>query len=101
MHWEPEFNLGQLYNMTAFLQGYVQELAQFVECAWEGRQPARAGLRDALHLTQLFEAFRAPVRTEVRLPRLAPAAPARARAAGRDPVVSRPGGWSPKTDTCG
>jgi predicted dehydrogenase len=75
VHWEPEFNLGQLYNMTAFLQGYVQELAQFVECAWEGRQPARAGLRDALHLTQLFEAFRAPERTEVRLPRLPPAAP--------------------------
>ena len=74
IHWEPEFNLGQLYNMTSFLQGYAQELAQFVECAWAGRQPPCAGLRDALHLTHLYEAFRAPDRTEVKLPRLAPLA---------------------------
>lgn len=73
IRWEPEFNLGQLYNTTSFLQGYAQELTQFVHCAWEGRQPPRAGLRDALHLTHLYEAFRAPDRTEARLPRLAPA----------------------------
>ncbi len=73
IRWEPEFNLGQLYNMTAFLQGYAQELTQFVHCAWEGRQPPRAGLRDALHLTHLYEAFRVPDRTEAQLPRLAPA----------------------------
>jgi predicted dehydrogenase len=69
-HWEPEFNLGQLYNMTSFLQGYAQELAQFIECVWEGKQPPQSGLRDALHLTHLYEAFRAPDRTEVKLPRL-------------------------------
>lgn len=69
-HWEPEFNLGQLYNMTSFLQGYAQELAQFIECVWAGTQPPCAGLRDALHLTHLYEAFRAPDRTEVKLPRL-------------------------------
>jgi len=71
--WEPEFNLGQLYNMTSFLQGYAQELAQFIECVWDNRQPAHASLRDALHLTHLYEAFRAPDRTEVKLPCLAPA----------------------------
>jgi predicted dehydrogenase len=70
LHWEPEFNLGQLYSTTSFLQGYVQELTQFATCVWEGRQPPCAGLRDALHLTQLYEAFRAPDRTEVSLPRL-------------------------------
>ena len=75
IHWEPEFNLGQLYNMTSFLQGYAQELSQFITCVWEGRQPPRAGLRDALHLTHLYEAFRAPDRTEVKLPRI-PAAEA-------------------------
>jgi predicted dehydrogenase len=76
IHWEPEFNLGQLYNSTSFLQGYAQELAQFIECVWAGRQPPRAGLRDALHLTHLYEAFRAAERTEVKLPRLAPNPPA-------------------------
>ncbi|HET7769630.1 MAG TPA: Gfo/Idh/MocA family oxidoreductase [Chloroflexota bacterium] len=70
IHWEPEFNLGQLYNSTSFLQGYVPELAHFIESVWEGRQPARAGLRDALHLTHLYEAFRAAERNVVRLPRL-------------------------------
>lgn len=59
--------------MTSFLQGYVQELYTFITCAWEGRQPERAGLRDALHLTQLYEAFRAEERTVVSLPRLMPA----------------------------
>jgi predicted dehydrogenase len=73
IHWEPEFNLGQLYNMTGFLQGYVQELTQFIEGVWAGRQPPVAGLRDALHLTHLYEAFRAPERTEVILPRIDPA----------------------------
>jgi predicted dehydrogenase len=68
--WEPEFNLGQLYNTTAFLQGYVPELYRFVECVWQGRQPAHAGLRDALHLTHLYEAFRAAERNAVTLPRL-------------------------------
>lgn len=76
IHWEPEFNLGQLYNMTSFLQGYVQEIAAFIACAWDGRQPEHAGLRDALHLTQLYEAFRAEERTVVTLPRLAPELPA-------------------------
>ena len=70
IHWEPEFNLGQLYNMSTFLQGYAQELAQFVECVRTGTQPPRAGLRDALHLTHFYEAFRAPERTDVKLPRL-------------------------------
>jgi predicted dehydrogenase len=70
--WEPEFNLGQLYSMTLFLQGYVQELTHFVECVWAGNQPQHANLRDALHLTHLFEAFRAPDRTDVPLPRLEP-----------------------------
>jgi predicted dehydrogenase len=72
LHWEPEFNLGQMYSMTLFLQGYVQEIAHFVECVWAGRQPAHANLRDALHLTHLFEAFRAPEKTVVTLPRLDP-----------------------------
>jgi len=85
IHWEPEFNLGQLYNMTSFLQGYAQELSQFVECVWAGKQPPRAGLRDALHLTQLYEAFRAPDRTEVTLPRLAPAPELAAVAPGTAP----------------
>lgn len=70
LHWEPEFNLGQLYNQTSFLQGYVQELYHFAESVWAGRQPEHAGLRDALHLTHLYEAFRAPDRTDVTLPRL-------------------------------
>jgi predicted dehydrogenase len=70
IHWEPEFNLGQLYNMTSFLQGYVQELYHFVECVWQGKQPDRSGLRDALHLTHLYEAFRADERTVVPLPRI-------------------------------
>jgi predicted dehydrogenase len=72
LHWEPEFDLGQLYSMTLFLQGYVPELYHFVQCAHEGRQPDHAGLRDALHLTHLYEAFRVPDRTVVTLPRLAP-----------------------------
>lgn len=71
IHWEPEFNLGQLYNMTLFLQGYVQEIHHFIECVWQGKQPQHAGLRDALHLTHLYEAFRADERTTVTLPRLA------------------------------
>ena len=74
-HWEPEFNLGQLYNMSTFLQGYAQELGQFVESVWAGVQPPCAGLRDALHLTHLYEAFRAPDKTEVTLPRLASVSP--------------------------
>lgn len=69
LRWEPEFNLGQLYNMSLFLQGYVQELLHFITCVWEGRQPDHAGLRDALHLTHLYEAFRAAERTVVTLPR--------------------------------
>ena len=79
IRWEPEFDLGQLYNMTAFLQGYVPELWHFLRSAREGIQPTHAGLRDALHLTHLYNAFRQPDRSDVRLPRIDAPQPAPAR----------------------
>jgi predicted dehydrogenase len=56
--WEPEFSLGQLYNKGLFLIGYAPEVLYFCECVRRNEPPAKAGLRDALDIMRLYEAYR-------------------------------------------
>jgi len=58
--WEPEFSLGQLYNKGLFMLGYYGEVAHFVECVQKDQPPAKCGLRDALEVTKIYEAFLQP-----------------------------------------
>ncbi|WP_157812120.1 Gfo/Idh/MocA family protein [Alteribacter populi] len=58
VHWEPEFSLGQLHNKNLFTQGMVQSVNHFTEAVLENKQVERATLRDAWHLTQIFEAYK-------------------------------------------
>jgi predicted dehydrogenase len=56
--WEPEFSLGQLYNKNLFLQGMVQSVNYFANAILEGRKIEKSTLRDSLHLTKIFDAFK-------------------------------------------
>ncbi|MDO8588117.1 MAG: Gfo/Idh/MocA family oxidoreductase [Armatimonadota bacterium] len=60
LYWEPEFSLGQLYNKGLFMLGYYGEVAHFVDCVKQDRPPEKCGLRDALEITKLYEAFLQP-----------------------------------------
>ncbi len=60
LHWEPEFSLGVLYNDNAFFLGYVPEVRAFCASVLDNAPPARAGLRDAWAMMQVYEAFRQP-----------------------------------------
>lgn len=55
--WEPEFSLGQLYNKGLFLLGYYGELEAFAQSVLAGTPIDRAGVRDAICVTRIFEAF--------------------------------------------
>ncbi|AHV98904.1 Gfo/Idh/MocA family protein [Paenibacillus sabinae] len=56
--WEPEFSLGQVYNKNLFLQGMVQSVSYFANAVLEGKKIERSTLRDSLHLTKIFDAFK-------------------------------------------
>ncbi|MGJ9384823.1 Gfo/Idh/MocA family protein [Salipaludibacillus sp. CF4.18] len=58
VHWEPEFSLGQLHNKNLFTQGMVQSVNHFAESVIQNKAVERATLRDAWHLTQIFDAYR-------------------------------------------
>ncbi len=58
VHWEPEFSLGQIYNKNLFLQGMVQSVNHFSNAVLNGRKIERATLKDSLHLTKIFEAYK-------------------------------------------
>lgn len=58
LHWEPEFSLGQLYNINLFTLGYAQEVRAFCDGVLEGRPPDRGSLGDVLEIMRLFEAYR-------------------------------------------
>jgi len=68
IYWEPEFSLGQLYNKGLFLLGYHGEVAHFVECVQQNRSPAKCGLRDALEITKVYEAFLQPEGSIIEIP---------------------------------
>ena len=53
----PEFSLGQLYNKGLFLEGYYQEVRNFVECVISKKSPLIANLGHALQVMQLYESF--------------------------------------------
>ncbi|WP_216776645.1 Gfo/Idh/MocA family protein [Metabacillus halosaccharovorans] len=56
----PEFSLGQLYNKGIFLQGYYQELLEFVSCLIENRRPKKAGYTDATSVMEIIDSFSYP-----------------------------------------
>lgn len=56
-YFTPEFSLGQLYNKGLFLLGYVDEVKEFIQAVHDGREPRQAGLKDALAVMQLYDAF--------------------------------------------
>lgn len=58
--WEPEFSLGQMYNKNIFLQGMVQSVNHFANAVLNGTKVTRGTLKDAVHLTKVFEAFKNP-----------------------------------------
>ncbi|MBO0603377.1 Gfo/Idh/MocA family oxidoreductase [Sporosarcina sp. E16_3] len=58
VHWEPEFSLGQLYNKNLFLQGMVQSVNHFANAILNERKIEKATLKDSLHLTKIFEAYK-------------------------------------------
>lgn len=67
--WEPEFSLGTLYNKAEFIQGFYDELADFVNAARENRLPAVGGrLQQAWEATRIFEAFFEGPRKTIALP---------------------------------
>jgi len=55
--WEPEFSLGQLYNKGLFLLGYYGEIEAFAKAVAQGARVPKAGLDDAIAITEIFEAF--------------------------------------------
>lgn len=58
--WEPEFSLGQIYNKNLLLEGMVQSVHYFATHVLEGKKIGRSTLKDALHLTRIFDAFKRP-----------------------------------------
>jgi predicted dehydrogenase len=56
--WEPENSLGQLYNKNLFLQGMVQSVCYFANAVLEGKKIEKATLKDALHITRVFDAYK-------------------------------------------
>jgi predicted dehydrogenase len=58
VHWEPEFSLGQLHNKNLFTQGMVQSVNHFANAIIEDKKVERATLRDAWHITKIFEAYK-------------------------------------------
>lgn len=58
--WEPEQSLGQLYNKNLFLQGMVQSVIHFANAVINGTKLEKSTLRDAVHLTKIFDAYKKP-----------------------------------------
>lgn len=58
LRWEPEFSLGQLYNKSLFLLGYVPEVLHFCECILNSMPPTKGTLAQSLEIAKLFEAYR-------------------------------------------
>lgn len=60
IYWEPENSQGQLYNKNIFLQGMVQSVSHFANAVLDETKIRRGTLKDAVHLTKIFEAFKKP-----------------------------------------
>jgi len=58
--WEPEFSLGNLHGGSHFLQGYFQQLRQFVESVRAGTPPDRCGLDAAERIMAYLDALVGP-----------------------------------------
>jgi len=56
-YYVPEFSLGQLYNKGLFLLGYYHELYYFINSVIKKIPPKHAGLKDALNVMQIYDAF--------------------------------------------
>lgn len=56
--WEPEFSLGQIYNKNLLLQGMVQSVHYFATHVLAGKKITHSTLKDALHLTRIFDAYK-------------------------------------------
>ncbi|MCM3746986.1 Gfo/Idh/MocA family oxidoreductase [Paenibacillus pasadenensis] len=56
--WEPEYSLGQIYNKNLLLQGMVQSVNYFASHVLEGKKITRSTLKDSLHLTRIFDAYK-------------------------------------------
>ncbi|HGE69627.1 TPA: Gfo/Idh/MocA family oxidoreductase [Candidatus Poribacteria bacterium] len=67
IYWEPEFSLGQLYNKGIFMLGYAPEIIYFSECVLANRPPEKCNLETALEVTKLYEAYKNPDGTEIKI----------------------------------
>lgn len=56
--WEPEYSLGQIYNKNLLLQGMVQSVNYFATHVLAGKKIERSTLKDSLHLTRIFDAYK-------------------------------------------
>jgi predicted dehydrogenase len=55
-YWQPEFAVPNLQQTSAYLQGYVGEIREFVQAILEGR-PTSVTARDAVEVMRLIEAI--------------------------------------------
>jgi hypothetical protein len=55
--WEPELSLGNLHGGSHFIQGYYQQLVQFVESVRTWTPPGRCGLDAALRVMSYMDAL--------------------------------------------
>ena len=56
-YYVPEFSLGQIYNKGLFLLGYYHEVKAFIDNVTQKTIPKISGLKDALKVMQLYDAF--------------------------------------------
>jgi predicted dehydrogenase len=53
--WEPEFSLGQAYNQTHILEGYVGCIRHFAERLLQGEAPRYGNLVEMLHIMNVYD----------------------------------------------
>jgi predicted dehydrogenase len=53
--WEPEFSLGQLYNNSMFLLGYVPEVLHFCDAVLDGRAVTKGTAAEAVEIMRFYE----------------------------------------------
>ena len=58
--WEPEFSLGNLHGGSHFIQGYYQELRDFVVSVRTNTPPQRCGLDSAMRVMGYLDALAGP-----------------------------------------
>jgi predicted dehydrogenase len=67
LYWEPQFSVASMDAKGLALEGFIGEVNYFAECVIRGQRPQKAGMKDALAIMRIYEAFLQPEGSVVNL----------------------------------